>query len=239
VERYLPRAVRDVQADGLELPVGVHELSTLFVDLRGYSTFAEGRAPKEIFATISSYTRRASAIIRRHGGCVVEFNGDGLMALFGCPRPLANKERAAVLAALALVKAFGPANRAARRRSCEVGVGIATGEIYVGTIGWRDQAVWSATGNATILAARLQVATRSLHASIAIDARTFERAGDVGARFRKRPRLPIRGRTRPEDVFIVERPPPEAAQSSRTRTGRSGGTSRALAPTPRTAHESA
>jgi class 3 adenylate cyclase len=209
LERFLPRALRETVAAGHELPHGVYELSVLFVDLRGYSSFAEQRRPEEIFATISCYVRRASRIIERSGGAVVEFSGDGLMALFGCPTALADKEEAAVRAALELIRAFPFV--AANERDLwarEVGVGIATGSMHVGTIGWRDRAVWSATGNATILAARLQAATRSLEASVAIDAVTYQRAGSARSSFRKIAGFAIRGHKKRQDVFIVDRQAP-------------------------------
>ncbi len=107
---------------------------------------------------------------------MVEFNGDGMMAVFGAPRDLAHKERAAVEAGCEIVAAVGamPVEDAGGHQTkLSVGVGIATGEAFVGNIQAVDRMIWSAIGNTTNLAARLQSLTRDLDASLVIDNGTW------------------------------------------------------------------
>ena len=67
---------------------------------------------------MNRYTETVSQIVQRHAGSVVEFNGDGMMAVFGAPRELAHKERAAVEAGREIVEAVGAlASKAQARRS--------------------------------------------------------------------------------------------------------------------------
>ncbi|MBW2448743.1 MAG: adenylate/guanylate cyclase domain-containing protein, partial [Deltaproteobacteria bacterium] len=131
-----------------------------------------------------------------------EFNGDGMMAVFGAPRELAHKERAAVEAGREIVEAVGslPVEGG---ETLSVGVGIATGEAFVGNIQAVDRMIWSAIGNTTNLAARLQSLTRELGASVVIDADTWERAQSAAADFDKRPDVPIRGRRETQDVYVL------------------------------------
>jgi class 3 adenylate cyclase len=63
--------------------------------------------------------------------------------------------------------------------------------------------IWSAIGNTTNLAARLQSLTRELGASLLIDTRTWERAQPVAADFEKRSEVPIRGRRETQDVYAL------------------------------------
>jgi class 3 adenylate cyclase len=56
------------------------------------------REAREVFSTINQYTQTVSALVEKFGGSVVEFNGDGMMAVFGAPTPLPHKERTAVRA---------------------------------------------------------------------------------------------------------------------------------------------
>jgi class 3 adenylate cyclase len=172
------------------------------VDVRGYSSFAEPLAPAAIFEAVSAYTRAVSEEIRAAQGTVVEFNGDGMMAVFGAPEALAHKERAALLAALAIRRRVRALRVGPDGRGLDVGIGIATGPAYVGSIQAVDRAIWSALGNTTNLAARLQSLTRDEGASVAIDEATFRGAREAAHDFRSLGVVEIRGR-RPSEVFVL------------------------------------
>jgi len=199
LRRYVPGAIAEELARGGSLPPGEREVTVLFVDLRGYSSFAESRSAAAIFDAVSAYTQAVSERVRGERGTVVEFNGDGMMAVFGAPEPLPDKERAAVRAALAIRSAV----RALRFGGdpLDAGIGVASGPAYVGSIQAADRAIWSALGNTTNLAARLQALTRDQRASIALDETTRRAAGDAALGFRTIGLVPIRGRSAPVEVF--------------------------------------
>lgn len=201
LRRYVPGAVAEQIAIGDELASGKREVSVLFVDIRGYTSFAEDRQVDEIFSTVNRYTETVSRIVQEHGGSVVEFNGDGMMAVFGAPRTISHKERAAVEAGWEIVRTVErlPVDP---EQALSVGVGIATGEAFVGNIQAVDRFIWSAIGNTTNLAARLQSLTRDLNAELVIDSATWERAQSAAAGFERR-RVPIRGRRQPEKVYSL------------------------------------
>jgi class 3 adenylate cyclase len=206
LRRYVPGAVAEQLASGAELASGEREVSVLFVDIRGYISFSETRRAEEIFSAVNRYTETVSEIVQMHAGNVVEFNGDGMMAVFGAPRKLAHKERAAVEAGRAIVAAVGALpveGTSGGETKLAVGVGIATGEAFVGNIQAVDRMIWSAIGNTTNLAARLQSLTRDLDASLVIDAGTWERAQPTAEDFEKRSDVPIRGRRETQDVYTL------------------------------------
>jgi class 3 adenylate cyclase len=209
LRRYVPGAVADQLSSGSELTSGEREVSVLFVDIRGYTSFSESRRAEEIFSAVNRYTETVSQIVQEHVGSVVEFNGDGMMAVFGAPRKIAHKERAAVEAGREIVEAVGGLtvpDGQGDTTTLSVGVGIATGEAFVGNIQAVDRMIWSAIGNTTNLAARLQSLTRELEASLVIDAATWERAQHAAADFEKRPDVPIRGRRESQDVYALSMP---------------------------------
>ena len=145
--------------------------------------------------------------MQKHSGSVVEFNGDGMMAVFGAPRELAHKERAAVEAGREIVEAVGSMrveDAQGAQTKLSVGVGIATGEAFVGNIRAVDRMIWSAIGNTTNLAARLQSLTRDLDAALVIDHATWERAQPAASGFEKRTRVPIRGRRESQDLYVLQ-----------------------------------
>jgi class 3 adenylate cyclase len=206
LRRYVPGAVAEELASGRALEAGERDVSILFVDLRSYTTYAETRRATETFSTVSRYTEAVSGAVRDHGGSVVEFAGDGLMAVFGAPAPLSEKEQAAVAASWGIcraVAALGEGTAAGDARLA-VGIGVATGLAFVGDVQAVDRAIWTAIGDSVNLAARLQALSRDLAAAIVIDARTWSALDpDTRSRFRCREAVSIRGRRQVEDVYIV------------------------------------
>jgi adenylate cyclase len=201
--RYVPGPIADRLERGQDIQARERDVTILFADIRSYTPYAESRDAEEIFSMVSRYTETVSAIVLRHGGHVVEFHGDGLMAVFGAPDALARKEEAAVAAALEIVDAVPLLSEEGTR--LEVGVGAATGPAFVGNIESTDRLIWGAIGNTTNLAARMQGLTRDLDASIAIENVTYERAGARGAGFQRHPDVLIRGRSEPFLVWSLPR----------------------------------
>jgi class 3 adenylate cyclase len=178
-------------------------VTVLFVDIRGYATFAEGKRPETIFSMINQYTETVSAIVREQGGNIVEFNGDGMMTVFGAPEPLPEKEQSAVVAARQIVAGVARLSVEGEPGALSAGVGIATGPAFVGSIRSVDRLIWSAIGNTTNLASRLQSLTRELEAAIVIDSRTYRGARPSCAGFELHARRAIRGRKEPEDIYVL------------------------------------
>jgi class 3 adenylate cyclase len=201
---YVPAAVAGQLASGTPVAAAEHQVSVLFVDIRGYTSFAEARESAEVFTTVSRYAETVSAIARDRGGAVAEFSGDGMMVVFGAPQALATKERAAVEAGREIidaVSALPPDGPTAPPLS--VGVGIATGPAFVGDVRSVDRRIWTAIGDTVNLAARLQQLTRAMDAAMVIDEPTWRGARYVAADFVPHARTVIRGRAEPEDVWVL------------------------------------
>jgi adenylate cyclase len=185
--------------------VGQLEVSVLFLDLRGYSAFAEELPPDRVFSTMNRYTLAVSEVIERHAGALVEFDGDGMMAVFGAPEPLAEKERASVYAACEIVAAVARLSESeAGLRG--VGVGIATGDAFVGSIRSAGRLFWTALGNTTNRAARLQALTREFEVSIVIDDATYTATKGSFAAFVRHDEIRIRGHRKAETLYSLRLP---------------------------------
>ena len=204
MRRYVPEPVAARLSRGESIEGGERDVSVLFVDIRGYTTYSEHRAAEAIFSVVNRYTETVSAVIQRRGGTVVEFLGDGLMAVFGAPEPVPGHARVAVetgreivaaVRGLELGDAHGPA--------IAVGVGIATGVTFVGNVQTSDRLVYTAVGDLVNLASRIQGLTRDLRAAVAIDAATHAQSGPAAADFTRHEQMPIRGRTEPVDVYAL------------------------------------
>jgi class 3 adenylate cyclase len=195
LRRYVPGAIAEQLEKGRDLQAAEREVTVLFVDLRGHSSYEEKRQVEEVFSSVNEHTERVSRIVVARGGAVVEANGVGMMAVFGAPEAIADKERRAVEAAREIVDSSSA--------NLRVGIGIATGLAYAGNIRAADRWIWSVIGETTNLAARLQALTFELDASVAIDAPTRRAAGYVCADFVRHPEVSVRGRSEPVDVFAL------------------------------------
>jgi len=206
LRRYVPDVVARHVNSGRELTSCEREISVLFADIRGFTSFCEQHTPAEIFHVVNRFTGKICQTIRLHGGHVVEFSGDGVMAVFGAPNAIVRKERAAVQAGCAILEAMKALTTDSSNPSLRlsVGVGIATGKDFVGNI-QADRTIWTALGNTTNLASRLQNLTRELHVAMAIDAPTRVALEPCTMTFEHR-RVVIRGRRDAQDVHVLRQP---------------------------------
>jgi class 3 adenylate cyclase/tetratricopeptide (TPR) repeat protein len=134
-------------------------VTVLFADVADYTALSERVDPEEMHALMDRCFQRILAQVHRYEGTVNQFTGDGVMALFGAPIALEDAPRRAVLAALGLQRALDALDaevRARRGRRFRMRVGIHTGAVVVGRIGDDLRMDYTAVGDTTNLAARLQ-----------------------------------------------------------------------------------
>jgi class 3 adenylate cyclase len=124
------------------------QVSVLFCDIVASSALAAELGPEEFHLVIDRFFQVALAEVHRYEGTVNQFLGDGFMALFGAPIAHEDHARRAVLAALGI----------AERAEVKIRIGINSGLVVVGTIGDDQRVDYTAFGDTTVLAARLQAA---------------------------------------------------------------------------------
>jgi len=157
--RFAPQAAELLSsAEGEQLLAGHRrEITALFADLRGFTTFAEQAEPEEVFSVLREYHTAVGELAVANGGTVEHFAGDGLMVFFNDPTPIADHQLAAVRTACDMRERFGGLSTAWRKRGYELGlgIGIASGFATLGRIGFEGRYDYAAIGNSVILASRL------------------------------------------------------------------------------------
>ena len=139
------------------------QVTVLFADLAGFTALAEGLDPEEVHRIIDRYFELITAEVHRLEGTINQYTGDGVMALFGAPIAHEDAPRRAVHAALGIQRALrdfskeleltgGPAIR--------MRIGLNTGPVVVGRIGDDLRMDYTAVGDTTNLAARMQQSAR-------------------------------------------------------------------------------
>jgi class 3 adenylate cyclase/tetratricopeptide (TPR) repeat protein len=134
-------------------------VTVLFADLAGSTSLAEHADPEEIHQLMDRAFQRMLAEVHRYEGTVNQFTGDGIMALFGAPVALEDAPVQAVRAALGIQRALEPLHReqqAAGGSGFQMRIGIHTGPVVVGRIGDDLRMDYTAVGDTTNLADRLQ-----------------------------------------------------------------------------------
>ena len=160
-----PSVMDEILAGHIEPELGGVEkfVCVLFSDIRGYTTRSEGMSAPEVVAFLNRYFDRVVDCIHAHDGAVFCFMGDGIMAAFGAAKPLPNPCQSAYDAARELVGNVAALNReicAEGQKPIDIGIGLHAGMAVVGHIGSRDRHDYSAVGDVTNVASRLESVTK-------------------------------------------------------------------------------
>jgi class 3 adenylate cyclase len=160
MKRFLsPQVAELILSSGEDRVLHSHrrEVTILFCDLRGFTSFAESAEPEELMATLREYHTAIGTIIHKHGGTLERFAGDAVMVIFNDPVPLPNPALAAVTMALELRAAIGALVDKWRRLGHELGfgIGISHGYATLGTIGFEGRFDYAAIGTVSNVASRL------------------------------------------------------------------------------------
>jgi class 3 adenylate cyclase len=156
---FSPHLADLIVSGGAEDPLKSHrrEITVVYLDLRGFTAFAEVAEPEEVMGVLREYHQASGKLIQDYEGTLEHFTGDGLTVLFNDPMPIPNPAERAVRMALAIRERVRKMADGWRKRGYEldVGIGIAQGYATIGAIGFEGRLDYSAIGTVMNLAARL------------------------------------------------------------------------------------
>ena len=156
---FSPQLAELIVAGGAEDPLKTHrrEVTVVFLDLRGFTAFAETSEPEEVMGVLREYHAEMGKLILEHEGTLERFTGDGMMIFFNDPTPVPNPAERAIRMAVAMRNRVVELIVKWRKRgyNLDFGVGIAQGYATIGAIGFEGRWDYGAIGTVTNLAARL------------------------------------------------------------------------------------
>jgi class 3 adenylate cyclase len=149
------------------------ELLTVTVvmsDIRGYTAIAETAAPAQLAAQLNDHRRAMNDAILAHGGTVMQYVGDAVMAVFGAPEPLDGHEAQALAAAARMHASQEALNTTWIREGLPpfgLGIGLSTGQVAAAMLGSHERVEYTVVGDTVNLAARLCDAARPAGSTVA------------------------------------------------------------------------
>jgi adenylate cyclase len=206
LSRYIsPQLVDQIIKKDLQVNLGGDRkvVTVLFSDIRNFTTITEMQKPDELVSILNEYFTEMAKVIFEHQGSLDKYIGDAIVAVFGSLIPLDNSVKAAVAAATQMMRRLVDLNQGWSRRygfTIDIGIGISTGEVFLGNIGSPERMEFTVIGDTVNVASRFSALAAPGQILLTREAR--QRLGDA-VRCLQLPSTKVKGKTLPMDVFEV------------------------------------
>ena len=216
VEQVLASADENLRLGGVE-----RDCTVMFSDLRDFTSFSADKPAAFVIEVVNHYLSEMSEAILAAGGTLIAYMGDGIMAVFGAPLRQDDHAERALTAAREMI---GPrlerfnlwvAEQGLNRRFV-MGVGLHSGPVMAGNVGSEERVEYTAIGDTTNTASRLEAMTKDTDAMLFVSGATRERLLGQRALLARVGELEVRGREGTLEVWTLA---PRESVSSRSRCG--------------------
>jgi len=197
-------------------------VTVLFCDMRGYSTLSEQMPPQQIVDMLNRYLSAMTDIVYQHNGCVIEFMGDAIFAVFGAPQYLPDHAEKAVRCAIDMRTRLVGLNRELESagitrywKSKDISglsarIGIHTGDVITGNLGSHNRMKYSVIGDTVNVAARLETLNKELNTDILLSRDVFSHLPeDLVQQLVCHGEFKIKGREQMITIYSVDKPKPQ------------------------------
>ena len=220
VNEVLARTDDDFRLGGVE-----RDCTVLFSDLRGFTSFSESQPAAKVIEVVNFYLNEMTEAILDAGGTLISYMGDGIMAVFGAPIDQPDNADRALIAAREMI---GPRlqrfnswlSEQGYQSGFRMGVGLNSGTVMAGNVGAAQRVEYTAIGDTTNTASRLEGLTKGSPYMLFISDTTRERMSEIPADMVFVDHFEIRGRAAKMPVYSV--PDPEGGYEGPTHASVSG-----------------
>ncbi|MBF0287161.1 MAG: hypothetical protein HQM14_05025 [SAR324 cluster bacterium] len=177
------------------------KMSVLFADIRSFTTISESMTPEETFKLLNSYLSQIGPLVRSHRGFIDKYIGDAIMALFDVEADDAVKGAIAMFHKLT---EYNTGRKKAGYQPLQIGIGINTGDLMLGTIGEHNRMEGTVISDAVNLASRLEGLTKFYGAPLLISEYTYHHLKDASQyTIRYVDRVQVKGKMKPVVIYAV------------------------------------
>jgi len=196
--------------DKLKLGGEIRNMTTMFTDIRSFTTISEGLTPEELIQLMNDFLTPMSDLVMQNRGTIDKYMGDAMMAFWNAPLDDANHARNACVTALGMQAALAPINETLVKKAAEAnakpiklqaGIGINTGPSAVGNMGSKQRFAYSALGDPVNLASRLESQTKNYGVEILIGENTYREVQDFA--ILEMDLIQVKGKSIPARIFAL------------------------------------
>ena len=200
--------------------VSREELSILFSDIRSFTSLSETMTPDENFRFLNSYLKHIGPIIAGNGGFIDKYIGDAIMALFsGNKIGVADDAVAAAVGMIEQLKDYNKHRQKSGYRPITIGIGIHTGPLMLGTIGFEKRMENTVIGDTVNLASRVEELTKEYGTPIIITAITYQQlVSSTQFLVRQLDTVQIKGKTRVSTIYEIFNNDPDPIKELKLKT---------------------
>ena len=176
-----PAIAEELLSKDIKLGGEEKQVTTLFCDVRNFTTLCEGRKPEEILTLLNEYFTQISTKIEENGGVVDKYIGDAVMAIFGAPIQHHDDALRAVKSAFAMCQSLKQLNSDFKQRGIAplgIGIGINSDRVVAGNMGSINRLNYTVIGDGVNLASRLEGLTKNYGVDIIVSQSTAHAAPD-------------------------------------------------------------
>lgn len=180
-------------------------VTVMFLDIRGFTSLSEQMDATRLVARLNAFYAEVGEIIFRHGGTLFTYMGDALMAVFGAPRTHGDDAVRAVRTATEIssrMDALREAWTSAAVPLFEIGIGLCTGEVVAGDVGFSKKREYTVIGDTVNTAARLEKLNKQFGTRIALSESTRNAVGEA-IPLRQLGTVEVRGKSEPVNAWTV------------------------------------
>ncbi len=193
--------------DDIKLGGKKANVTVLFADIRGFTSISEKLTAEEVSVILNEYFTEIEPIISKYNGVINKFIGDAVMAIFGEPIQDINHAQNAVKCANEMLKTVDRLRDKwifEGKPKIEIGIGINTGEAFVGNIGSEKRLEYTVIGDTVNIASRIESYNKVYKTSLLISSSTYSHVSDI-ADVIKISEVTIRGKSKKMDIYEVLR----------------------------------
>ena len=202
-EDVMKRVIQNIDNLGLGGKKAI--VTVLFSDIRGFTSMSENMTAQEVSQLLNEYFSEMEPLVTKYNGIINKFIGDAVMAVFGEPIQDDNHPINAIKCGFEMLKKVDELNKKWEKENkpkINIGIGINTGEVFVGNIGSEKRMEYTVIGDTVNLASRLEGYNKIYKTHILVSSSTYEKCANL-IKVNKISDVEIRGKANKMDIYEI------------------------------------
>jgi adenylate cyclase len=175
----------------------------MFLDIRGFTTFSEGRPPVEVVDYLSTLFDALIASVNRHDGIINKFLGDGFMAVFGAPVSDGLDSQNAVAASLEMIAEVERMVAAGTLPPTRIGIGLHAGSAVTGNVGSHLRREYTVIGDVVNTASRIEGLNKQFASQLLVSDEVYSKLAAPPEGASRLEPVPVKGRAEPVQIWML------------------------------------